>query len=53
MAESKDELIQIRVTAAQKAEWTIFAEEDRRKLSDWLRLAAEAYAGSRKAGARR
>ncbi len=47
----KEALIQIRVTSAQKAEWQAAAEADRRKLADWLRLAAEAYMHTGKTGA--
>ena len=50
---AKGDLIQIRVTPEQKATWQGAAEEDKRKLSDWLRLAAEAYMETRKAGERR
>jgi hypothetical protein len=49
----KGELIQIRVTPEQKAEWQAAAVEDKRKLSDWLRLAAESYMETRKVGERR
>jgi hypothetical protein len=50
---AKGALIQIRVTPEQKAEWQIAATADSRKLSDWLRLAGEAYMSGRKTGARR
>ena len=51
--DAKGDLVQIRVSASEKATWQAAALEDRRKLSDWLRLAAEAYLVERKSGARR
>lgn len=37
----KTELVQVRVTPEEKAGWEAAAERERRKLSDWVRLAAE------------
>lgn len=47
--ERKEDMIRIRVTAAEKEAWTAVAERDGRDLSGWLRFIANREAETRKA----
>ena len=42
-SDPKTELVQIRVTPAEKIDWQIAAKADHRSMSDWVRLIVSSF----------
>lgn len=43
--EKRDEIVMVRVTAAEKKAWEAAAENDQRTLADWIRIVVNGQAG--------